>query len=121
MSEQVTIRISDRVMRSAAHTAAQSQQRIEEVLAEWLERVITEMPVEVLSDEEVLVLAEMHLATEQEEILNGLLVRNREGVLDAEGQCRLDDLMHLYEYGLLRKAQALRVVVQRGLREPLQS
>ena len=33
---------------------------------------------------------------------------------------RLDELMHVYEQGLLRKAQALRVAVQRGLREPLQ-
>jgi len=28
--------------------------------------------------------------------------------------------MRIYEHGLLRKAQALRVAVQRGLREPLQ-
>ena len=29
--------------------------------------------------------------------------------------------LHLYEQGLLRKSQALREAVQRGLREPLQS
>jgi hypothetical protein len=29
-------------------------------------------------------------------------------------------LMHVYEHGLLRKAQALRVAVQRGLRAPLE-
>lgn len=80
-----------------------------------------EIPVEVLSDEEVLTLTELHLTMEQEEISNDLLVRNREGVLDVEGRYRLDDLMHLYEHGLLRKAQALRVAVQRGLREPLHS
>jgi hypothetical protein len=38
----------------------------------------------------------------------------------AVGQERLDALMGGYERGLLRKAQALRVAVQRGLREPLQ-
>ena len=121
MSEQVTIQVSDRVMHQAAHTAARSQRPVEEVLAEWLERVITEMPVETLSDEEVLALADLQLTTEQQEALSDLLVRNRESALDAEGRRQLDDLMHLYEQGLLRKAQALRVAVQRGLREPLPS
>jgi len=35
MSEQITVRVSDRVVRSAAHVAAQSQRRIEDVLADW--------------------------------------------------------------------------------------
>ena len=90
------------------------------VLAEWLERVITEMPVETLSDEEILALADLQLTAEQQEALSDLLIRNRESALNAEGRRRLDELMSLYEQGLLRKAQALRVAVQRGLREPLQ-
>ncbi|MBI1922971.1 hypothetical protein HYR99_01840, partial [Candidatus Poribacteria bacterium] len=64
MSEQITIQVSDRVMRHATHIAAQGQQRIDEVLANWLESVITEMPVEALSDEEVLALTELQLPTE---------------------------------------------------------
>lgn len=56
----------------------------------------------------------------QEATLGDLLARNREGTLDAEGQRQLDELMRIYEHGLLRKSQALRVAVQRGLREPLQ-
>ena len=31
---------------------------------------------------------------------------------------KLDTLMHIYEHGFLRKAQALRVAVRRGLRAP---
>jgi hypothetical protein len=50
-----------------------------------------------------------------------LLERNREGALDAEGQRELGEMMRLYEHGLLRKAQAPKVAVQRGLREPLQA
>lgn len=42
-------------------------------------------------------------------------------MLDAEGQRELDELMGLYERGLLRKSQALRVAVRRDLREPLQA
>jgi hypothetical protein len=120
MSEQITIQVSDHVVSQAARVAAQSQRRIEEVLVEWLERIITEMPVEALSDEEVLALTELQLTTEQQETLSDLLARNRENTLDAEGRRRLDELMRIYEHGLLRKAQALRVAVQRGLREPLQ-
>jgi hypothetical protein len=120
MSEWITIRVSDRVVRSAAHVAAQSQRRIEEVLADWLDRAVTELPVEALPDQEVLALTELQLTPEQQATLSELLVQNREGTLDAEGRRRLDEMMRIYEHGLLRKSQALRVAVQRGLREPLQ-
>jgi len=59
--------------------------------------VTTERPVEELSDDGVLALSELRLTDEQ------------------------DEMMRLYEHGLLRKAQALKVAVQRGLREPLQA
>lgn len=121
MSEQITIEVSDRVARSAAHSAARSQRRLEEVLTDWLEQVVTEMPVEELSDEEVLALTELQLMPEQQADLSDLLVRNREDALNQQERRRLDALMRVYECGLLRKAQALRVAVERGLREPLQT
>jgi hypothetical protein len=120
MSEQVTINVSQQVMHHAAQVASQTNRRVEDVLADWLERVITETPVEMLSDEEVLALTELRLSPEQQAALDTLLVQNREGMLDDGGRRQLDELMHVYEQGLLRKAQALRVAVQRGLREPLQ-
>ncbi|MBI2876618.1 MAG: hypothetical protein HYY20_07030 [Candidatus Tectomicrobia bacterium] len=120
MGEQITIQVSDRVLRQAANVATRSQREIEEVLADWLESVITEMPVESLSDEEVLELTELQLTPEQQAVLSDLLARNREDTLDAEGQHQLDELMRVYEHGLLRKAQAIRVAAQRGLRKPLQ-
>src|SRR5262245_11400327 len=120
MSSQITIEVSDQVVRHAAHVAAQTQRRIEEVLADWLERAITEIPVEELSDAEVLALTDLSLTAEQQTLLRDLLTRNREETLDAEGRRQLGSLMHIYEHGLLRKAQALRVAVQRGLRAPLE-
>jgi len=80
-----------------------------------------QITIEELSNEEVLALTELQLAPTQEATLSELLDRNREETLDAEGRCRLEELMRIYEHGLLRKAQALRVAVQRGLREPLES
>jgi len=35
MSEQITIQVSERVVRHATHMAAENQQRIDEVLAGW--------------------------------------------------------------------------------------
>ena len=120
MREQIMIQVSDRVVHHATHVAAQTQRRIEEVLADWLEGVITEMPVEALSDEEVLALTELQLTMQQQTRVSDLLACNQEGTLDADGRRQLDALMRIYEHGLLRKAQGLRVAVQRGLRDPLQ-
>ena len=120
MSEQITLQVSDRVVSQATQIAAQTQRRVEEVLESWLEWASTEMPVEALSDKEVLALTELQLTDEQQTILSDLLAKNQNGTLEAEGRRQLDALMRVYEHGLLRKAQALRVAVQRGLREPLQ-
>jgi len=109
------------VARRAAAVAAETQRRIEDVLAEWLESVVNELPVESLSDAEVLALTEIHVSDEQQRALSQLLGENRDHELTSEGRRKLDELMRIYEHGLLRKAQALRVAVQRGLREPLQS
>ena len=121
MSRQVTIQVSEQVLRQAAQVAAQTHRSVEDVLAAWLESVTTERPVEELSDDEVLALSELRLTDEQDASLSDLLGQNREGMLDVEGQRALDEMMRLYEQGLLRKAQALKVAVQRGLREPLQA
>ncbi|HKR01616.1 MAG TPA: hypothetical protein VJT09_13135 [Pyrinomonadaceae bacterium] len=119
MSQQITIEVSEQVVRQATQVAAQTERSVEEVLASWLEVVVSELPVEELSDKEVLALTELQLTEGQQAILDDLLTRNREGTLDAEGQKQLDELMRLYEHGLLRKSQALRVAVQRELIEPL--
>src|SRR5256885_13339113 len=121
MSQQVTIQVSEQVIRQAAQVAAQTHRSVEDVLAAWLESVTTERPVEELSDDEMLALSELRLTDERDSSLSELLERNREGALDTGGQRELDEMMRLYEHGLLRKSQALRVAVQRGLREPLRA
>lgn len=120
MSRQVTIQVSDQVRRQPAQVASQTSRSVEDVLAAWLESATIERPVEEFSDDEMLALAELRLTDEQDSSMSELLERNREGTLDADGQRELDEMILLYEHGLLRKAQALRVTVQRGLREPPQ-
>ena len=108
MSEQVTLQLSDRIVHHATRIAAQEQRGIEEVLTEWLEWAVTERPVDTLPDEEVLALTESQLPAEQQETLSSLLARNQDDVLAAEERQQLDALIHLYEQGLLRKAQDCR-------------
>lgn len=119
MSELITISVSEQVATFASKMAAHKRQPIEKVLSDLLESAVNETPVESLPDEDVLALSEMTLPEEQDAMLSNLLTRQREGQIDSEGRRQLGELMRIYENGLLRKAQALRVAVERGLREPL--
>jgi hypothetical protein len=92
---------------------------MQEVLADWLLRGADEPPVELLSDEEVLEIADMQLPEAQQQELSDLLAGNREGELDDAEKIRLDELMDIYRRGLVRKAEAIRTSVERGLRPPL--
>ena len=121
MSQQITLQISDEVARRATTIAAQTERSIEEVLTAWLDALVNEVPIEGLPDSEVISLTQLRLTEQQQDALSHLLTLNREGTLDAAGLQQLDELMRLYEHGLLRKAQALRVAVHRGLIAPLQS
>ncbi|MBI3763559.1 MAG: hypothetical protein HY260_17070 [Chloroflexi bacterium] len=119
MTVQVTVTVSDRVAQSAQRIAEQTRRSVESVLAEWLDRTAAELPVKDLSDSDVLTLCDQQLSEADQTELSTLLANNREGHLDTAGRARLDRLMREYDRRLLRKAEALREAVERGLREPL--
>ena len=121
MSEQVTLQVSEQVLRHANYVAAKNQQAVEDVLSHWLETVVNDLPVQTLSDKELIALTESQMGNEEQAVLSDLLEKNREGELNDEEQHRLNELMGVYERGLLRKSQALREAVARGLLQPLQS
>src|SRR2546422_8226202 len=81
MSQQITIKVSDEVVRHATKIATQTLRPIEEVLAAWLESVVNELPVEQLPDNDVLALTELQLAAQQQDVLSELLALNREGTI----------------------------------------
>jgi hypothetical protein len=89
------------------------------VLVEWIDRASQELPVESLPDDWVLALCDMQMESEQQEALSELLDRNRERQLNNEEANQLDELMQVYRGGLVRKARALKVAVERGLRPAL--
>jgi hypothetical protein len=119
MTRPITLELPDTLLQSAHAIANQSQRRVEDVLVEWLELVAAEMPVELLPDEQVLALRDMQMSDAQQQELSSLLAQQREQALDSSGQVRLNALLHLYRRGMLRKAQAHKVAVERGLQSPL--
>ncbi len=119
MSEIVTLEIPDALARQARQVAASTHRRLEEVLVEWIDRVAAEVPVEALPDEQVLALSNLQMDISENEELSDLLSRQREGLLKESDQSRLNQLMRIYRRGMVNKARALRVAVERGLRPPL--
>jgi hypothetical protein len=107
------------VAERAQTVAAQSHRRVEDVLLEWLGRAATDVPVDLLPDEQVLALHDQQLSEDQQRELGDLLARQREGSLDGMERHRLDELMDIYRRGMVQKAQALKVAVDRGLQPPL--
>jgi hypothetical protein len=119
MSETVTLEIPDALARQARQVAASTHRRLEEVLVEWIDRIATEVPIEVLPDDQVLALSDLQMDNSENEELSDLLSRQREGLIDQTDQHRLDQLLNIYRRGMVNKARALRVAVERGLRPPL--
>lgn len=119
MTETITLELPDTMLRHARTIATQTHRRVEDVLVEWLELVATELPVELLPDEQVLMLRDMQMSAAHQQELSTLLAEQREQTLDSPGQSRLAALLHLYRQGMVRKAQAHKVAVERGLQPPL--
>jgi hypothetical protein len=119
MSEVVTLRIPDQLARDARAVASYTHRQMEEVLLEWMDRAAANPPIESLPDDQVLFLCKLQLNPAQQNELSELLARNREASLTATDQTRLDQLLNEYRQGMVRKAQALKVAVERGLQPPL--
>jgi hypothetical protein len=98
--------------------AERTQKSVEDVLVEWLTKAAAELPVEVLNDTQVLALCDIEMEPEQQTELSQLLAKNREGTITLPERQRLDALMQRYRRGLLRKAEAWKTAVSRGLKSP---
>lgn len=119
MSTVVTLELPHDLAERAQRIAEQTRRSVEEVLLDWLGRGATETPVELLTDEQVLALRDIQMSADEQAELSALLARQREGTLDLDGRDRLDHLMQTYRRGMILKAQAIRVAVERGLQPPL--
>ncbi len=128
MSTQVTLTLPDEVYRRAERLAQLSSRDVADVLADTIALSLAAValkseavqPISALSNEEVMALAELQMAPEQDQRLSNLLDKQQAGTLiEIEGS-ELLALMQVYQENLLRKAQALNQAVQRGLLKPLE-
>ena len=119
MSVTIVLNIPEETAQQAQVVATTTKRRVEDVLTEWLNRSAAEIPVEELPDDEVRQLAAMKMPQSQQDELGDLLDDQREGLLTETGRIRLDELMEIYQDGMLRKAEAIKVAVERGLIPPL--
>jgi hypothetical protein len=116
MSQTITLELPDRVAKIAWEFAARKKQPVQKVLLEWLDEIVNDLPVNALSDEQVLALCDTQMDHVMQEKLSRLLEANREGTLSAAKKKQLDEVMEVYKKGMVRKAEALKVAVERGLR-----
>ncbi len=119
MMQTVTLQLPNRVASTARSLAEQTKRPIEDILVEWLDQAVADLPVDSLNDEQVLALTKLQLDKPQQSQLSALLAKNREGTLTPPEKQQLDELMQLYRHGLVRKAEALKATVERGLLFPL--
>ena len=119
MSETVTLQIPDELARRALALVAATHRQFEDVVVDWLLRVVEEPAVESLPDASLLALCDATLSAVDQDALSHLLAGHREGSLSGEETARLDELMAGYRRGLVLKARAIKEAVARGLRPPL--
>lgn len=115
MNKRVTLQLRDDVVERALKIADHSQRELEEVLAEWIDRYADDLPVETLTDDEVLVLCDYEFNAAYQHELKNLLFRHQEYKLTEDESVRLDELLQIYRKGIVRKARALEVAAARGL------
>lgn len=119
MAEIITLELPEPLAQQAKAIAALTDRRLEDVLLEWIDWAIADLPIESLPDAQVLALCDSQLSPEQQTTLSTLLAQNQQGQLGDSDRQQLDELMQLYRSGLVRKARALQVAVSRGLKSPL--
>ena len=128
MSAQITVTLPEDVLQRAELLARRTGRPVGDILAETIELSLRplgapsngERLIADWSDDDVLAAADVGLPVAEDRRLSELLDRQQAGLLADAERAELKALMEMYQEGLLRKAQALREAVRRGLREPLQ-
>lgn len=127
MSIQVTLNLPESVYYQAQQLAQLRCQEITELLSETLTLLLPPNPPDLTlpdhitqaSDTELLNLTQIDLPPDQDQRLSTLLERQQTLPLTTTEQSELNQLLNLYQQGLLQKAQALNAAVQRGIIPPL--
>ena len=90
MSESITLELPEPLVKKVKEIAALNRQGIEEMLIEWIDRTINDIPIEALPDEQVLALCNLQMSGQQQRIFSDLQARNSEGLLNAQEAKKLN-------------------------------
>ena len=115
MPEIVTLQLPEKLAQRAKEIAALTHRKLEDVLVDFIDQAIAELPMESLPNEQILALCDLQMESQQQEVFSDLLARNQEGQLNEVEAQQFSELMQIYRYGLVRKAKAFKVAVERGL------
>lgn len=127
MGTQVTLTLPVELYTRSQRWATITRRELSETLTDILSDVLRPIgltpeidePVSTLSDQEVLALSKLQMATIQARRLNKLLEKQRESELTGAGRLELRALIQTYEQLWIRQSEALSEAVRRGLREQL--
>lgn len=118
---EVTINLPDKIFANVANVASKTHRRIDEVIAEKIEREFSldveelEKQIAVCSDKEVVQLSELQVPEKQDKRLSFLLQKQGERSLTETEQKELWKLMELNRLTTLKKAFAMRELSRRNL------
>lgn len=118
---EITISLPDKVFANVANLASKTHRRVDEVIAEKVERDFSsdtselERPLAGCSDAEVLAVANMKMSEAENARMSELLDKQREETITPLERNELDALFRVFQFGNLRKSQGIYEAVQRGL------
>ncbi|GEM_PF-336388 len=129
MSTQVTLTIPDKLYEYAQNWAILTRRDMAETLTDALTLVITplevkppvELPVNELSDHQLLALTKIKMKKMQGQRLTELLAKQSDGTLTHPERYEMLTLAQIYGQLWIRQAEALAESVRRGLRQPLEA
>lgn len=128
MGTTVILELPEKTYRRAQRLAQLTQRDVSDVLAEALDLSLppfdtsigSQPPLNELSDDAVLALANSMMERTEDQRLSVLLDRQQTGQLNEAERNELAHLLLVYQEGLLLKAEGLAEAVRRGLRPPLE-
>lgn len=129
MTIEVTLKLSENLIEQARQLGAATQRDLGAVLTDVLEMLwltvdgIPELDgvpsIAELPNSEVLTLAASKMDEVQNQRLGNLQAKGKAQGLTSAERYELLTLLQIYQFGQLRKSEALAEAVHRGLREPL--
>ena len=128
MSAQITVTLPEDILQRAELLARRMGRPVSELLSETIALSLQPLGTAASqsedfrsrSDAEVLNATAAEMQPVDDQRLSSLLDQQQAGTLTSPERAELTGLLQLYQALLLRKAEALREAVKRGLREPLQ-